>query len=58
MRGDASLDVLLEVRQRGLPVTEFRTRPPSLEHVLDRLESHGDASPVDGGASPVDGGEG
>ena len=64
VRGDASLDVLLEVRQRGLPVTEFRTRPPSLEHVLDRLESHGDASVVDadapsvGDAPPVDGGEG
>lgn len=49
VRGDASLDLLLEVRQRGLPVTEFRTRPPSLEHVLDRLERHGGASSVHGG---------
>lgn len=37
VRGRSSLDVLLEVRRRGLPVREFRTRPPSLELVLDRL---------------------
>jgi ABC-type multidrug transport system ATPase subunit len=49
VRGDASLDLLLEVRQRGLPVTEFRTRPPSLEHVLDRLEAYGGGSPTSGG---------
>jgi ABC-type multidrug transport system ATPase subunit len=57
VRGDASLDLLLEVRQRGLPVTDFRTRPPSLEHVLDRLEVH-DASLVEADASPVGRGEG
>lgn len=38
VRGGASLDVLLAARQRGLPVTEFRTRPPSLERVLGCLE--------------------
>jgi ABC-type multidrug transport system ATPase subunit len=39
VRETSSLDVLLEVRRRGLPVGEFRTRPPSLELVLDQLSS-------------------
>lgn len=51
VRGGASLDVLLEVRRRGLPVTEFRTRPPSLEDVLYRLEAHGEGPPARGGTA-------
>lgn len=43
VKGTSSLDVLLEVRRRGLPVSEFRTRPPSLEAVLDRLARPGAA---------------
>jgi ABC-2 type transport system ATP-binding protein len=39
VEGTSSLDVLLEVRRRGLPVSEFRTRPPSLELVLHQLSS-------------------
>lgn len=39
VRGTSSLDVLLEVRRRGLPVSDFRTRPPSLDLVLDQLSS-------------------
>lgn len=57
VRGEASLDVLLEVRQRGLPVTDFRTRPPSLEHVLDRLEGAGGSSASVGRSSPKGGSE-
>jgi ABC-2 type transport system ATP-binding protein len=41
VRGTASLDVLLAAKQRGLAVSEFRTRPPSLELVLDRLTAVG-----------------
>ena len=39
--GDSSLELLLAIRERELPVTEFRTRPPSLERVLARLETAG-----------------
>lgn len=35
--GDAHLDVLHSVRNRGVPVLEFHTRPPALEDVLDHL---------------------
>lgn len=35
--GEGHLDVLRDVRRRGLPVAEFHTRPPALEDVLDHL---------------------
>lgn len=40
--GTAHLDVLVHLRGGGVPVEEFRTRPPALEDVLDRLVA-GDA---------------
>lgn len=39
--GEAHLDVLHDVRTRGVPVPEFHTRPPALEDVLDHLVSPG-----------------
>jgi ABC-type multidrug transport system ATPase subunit len=44
--GETTLDVLLTVREQGLPVVEFRARPPSLEHVLARLQTDGPAEPA------------
>lgn len=35
--GRAHLDVLLHLRQHEVPVREFRTRPPALEDVMQRL---------------------
>lgn len=37
------LSVLVELNGRGLPVTEFRTHPPALEDVLERLVEGGRA---------------
>ncbi len=48
VRGAASLDVLLAAKQRGLAVSEFRTRPPSLELVLERLTAVGSGATVGG----------
>jgi ABC-type multidrug transport system ATPase subunit len=40
--GERHLDLLTDLRSRGLSVPEFRTRPPALEDVLERLVA-GDA---------------
>jgi ABC-type multidrug transport system ATPase subunit len=40
---ESYLPLLLELRDRGLPVAEFRTHPPALEEVLERLVARADA---------------
>lgn len=43
VEGTSHLEILYELKRRGAPIHEFRTRPPMLEEVLERLvESTGD----------------
>jgi len=44
VEGGTHLDVLVELRRRGIQILEFHTRPPALEEVLDRLVETGDGS--------------
>ncbi|MDX1660617.1 MAG: ABC transporter ATP-binding protein [Gemmatimonadota bacterium] len=53
--GDAHLDVLHDVRTRGVPVPEFHTRPPALEDVLDHLVSADGSAAGAGAAERVEG---